>query len=333
MDLVKELSFRVERAPPMIKRTIEISREPAYITTRDRQLLLKRDGQTVGTIPCEDLGMVVVDHPRTTYSHAALTALLESAATVVLCGRDHLPRGILLPFSDHTQVVWRIQAQIATGLPLRKRLWKQLVQAKILGQARNLSHDSAPRRKLIHLARQVRSGDPANLEAQAARVYWSAWLLNPPAACRPTEAAFCRDPEGGAPNALLNYGYAVVRAAVARALVAAGLQPSLGLHHSNRSNAFCLADDVLEPLRPIVDERVRSLHFAGQSELDQPTKASLLDLLTLNVRMTHGEPATGPLMVAIHRMIASLVKCYSGAARQIDIPIPCAESTAEESNN
>jgi CRISPR-associated protein Cas1 len=307
----------------VIKRTIEISREPAYLTTQHKQLVLKRDGQIVGSIPCEDLGMVVVDHPRTTYSHAALTSLVESAATVVICGRDHLPQGILLPFGDHTEVVWRIHDQIAVRVPLRKRLWKQLVQAKILAQARNLAQNSAPRRKLVNLARAVRSGDPANLEAQAARVYWSAWLINPPEGCVPDEVAFSRDPDGRAPNSMLNYGYAIVRAAVARALVAAGLLPALGLHHSNRSNAFCLADDLMEPLRPLVDARVRVLHFAGRTELDQPTKAALLELLTLEVRMAGREQIAGPLMVALHRMIASLVRCYSAGEKRLEIPVPC----------
>jgi CRISP-associated protein Cas1 len=306
----------------VIKRTIEISREPAYLTTQHNQLVLKRDGEVVGSIPCEDLGMVVVDHPRTTYSHAALTSLVESSAAVVICGRNHLPQGILLPFGDHTEVVWRIHDQIAVRRPLQKRLWKQLVQAKILAQARNLALNSAPRRKLVNFARAVRSGDPANLEAQAARVYWSAWLITPTNECVPHELAFSRDPDGRAPNSLLNYGYAIVRAAVARALVGAGLLPALGLHHSHRSNAFCLADDLMEPLRPLVDARVRELHFAGHGELDQPTKAALLDLLTLEVRMTGSDQVAGPLMVALHRMVASLVRCYSAGAKRLEIPIP-----------
>ena len=160
------------------------------------------------------------------------------------------------------------------------------------------------------LARDVRSGDPQNVEAQAARIYWSAFFEG---------IVFRRDREGGGPNPLLNYGYAVLRAAIARAIVAAGLLPSLGLHHSNRSNAFCLADDLIEPLRPLVDYRVKELLDAGRVELDQATKAALLETLTWEVRV--GEQ-TGPLMVNLHRMVASLVRCYSGESQSLEFPVP-----------
>lgn len=305
----------------MIKRTIEISREPAYVTTQHKQLVLKRDGTIVGSIPCEDVGMVVADHPGTTYSHAALSALIESGATVVICGRNHLPQGILIPLSDHTQVVWRINDQLSVSRPLRKRLWKQLVRAKILAQAENLAPCSPPRRKLFNFAKEVRSGDPSNLEAQAARAYWAAWLINAPEEIGNEQHAFSRDPDGIAPNALLTYGYAIIRAAIARAIVAAGLLPALGLHHSNRSNAFCLADDFIEPFRPIVDERVRELYFAGQNELDQPTKAALLELLAMDIQTSRRDTTTGPLMISLHRMIASYVKCCEGVAKDLEIPV------------
>lgn len=323
MDIHREVSFRslIGRRPPVIKRTIEISREPAHITIQHKQLVLKRNGEIVGSVPCEDLGMVVVDNPGTTYSHAALTSLVESAATVVFCGRDHLPVGILLPLSDHTQVVWRIHDQLSVSGPLRKRLWKQLVRGKILAQAENLELGSAPRRKLVNLAKAVRSGDPSNLEAQAARVYWQSWLVNAPESIVTGDSPFARDRHGIAPNALLNYGYAIMRAAVARALVAAGLLPALGLHHSNRSNAFCLADDFVEPLRPIVDERVRELYFAGETELDQPTKARLLDLLTVDMQASRRDATSGPLMVALHRMVASYVRCCEGLSKDLEIPV------------
>ncbi|MCH7988225.1 MAG: type II CRISPR-associated endonuclease Cas1, partial [Planctomycetes bacterium] len=184
---------------------------PAHLTTQHRQLLLKRDGEIVGSIPCEDLGMVVVDHPGTTYSHAALTSLLDSGAALVVCGRDHLPKGMLLPFADHSQVVWRLDEQISASAPLKKRLWKQVVQAKILAQAENLKQDSPPWRKLQQFARDVRSGDTSNREAQAAKVYWSAWLVNPDVETDEAELSFRRHPDGGCPNSLLNYGYAIMR--------------------------------------------------------------------------------------------------------------------------
>jgi len=304
----------------MIKRTIEVSREPAHLCVRLNQLTLKRGDETVGSIPCEDIGVVVVDHPQATYSHAALATLAQADATVVICGRDHLPIAVLLPLSENTQVVWRTREQISAGKPLCKRLWRQIVRAKVLAQAGNLDPDCPAARKLRELAAQVRSGDTTNVEAQAAKIYWSAWLVNAPEDSRADFGSFRRDPDGVGANSLLNYGYAVMRAAVARALVAAGLLPSLGLHHSNRSNAFCLADDLVEPLRPLVDERVRQLLAAGQTELDQPTKAAILELLTVSTLNAEGR---GPLLVSLHRYAASLVRCFQGTERSLEIPQPC----------
>lgn len=295
----------------MIKRTVEISSEPAHLTVRQNQLKIERDGQTIGSIPCEDIGVVLVDNAGVTYSHAALAALVDSDAAVVICGRNHLPAGILLPLADHSQVVWRIQDQVAVPKPLRKRLWRQLVRAKIRAQARNLPTASPARRRLATLFREVRSGDPENAEAQAARAYWPVWAGDP---------SFRRDPDGPSPNDLLNYGYAVLRAALARALVAAGLLPALGLQHANRSNAFCLADDLIEPLRPLVDARVAQLVTAGTPALHPRTKAALLELLAQPVRQG-GE--RGPLLVALHRYVASLVKCYERTANQLEIPAAC----------
>jgi CRISPR-associated protein Cas1 len=301
----------------VIKRTIEVSREPAHLTVRLGQLLLQRGEEIVGSIPCEDVGVVVVDQPRVTYSHAALTGLGRSDAILVVCGEDHLPLAVLLPLADHSQVVWRVAEQVAVSKPLRKQLWKQLVRAKIRGQALNLPESCPARQNLMQLSRQVRSGDPANVEAQAARVYWQNWLAG---------EAFHRDANAGGVNAMLNYGYATVRAALARALVAAGLLPALGLFHSNRSNAFCLADDLIEPLRPLVDRRVRELHRQGHQELKPETKAGLLTLLADPVRLAGQR---GPLMVNLHRMVASLVACYQGASKRLEIPRPCTSADTD----
>jgi CRISPR-associated protein Cas1 len=295
----------------VIKRTLEISREPAHLSVRDEQLVLKRDGQTVGQVPCEDIGVVLVDHPHTTYTHSALAKLAESDAAVVICGRDHLPAAILLPMADHSQVVWRLDAQLNVSRPLRKQLWRQIIVAKIQAQARNLPIDQPAHRKLLALSREVRSGDPTNIEAQAARVYWANWLW---------QEEFRRDPDGTGLNGYLNYGYAVLRAAIARAIVAAGLLPSLGLHHRNRSNAFCLADDLIEPLRPLVDDRVRELSRQGHEELNQPAKAAILEVLADRVRFSE---EVGPLMVQLHRYVASLVRCYTGETKDLEIPVAC----------
>jgi len=295
----------------VIKRTIEVSRESAHLTVRLRQLLIEHDGDTAGSIPCEDIGVVVVDHPGVTYSQAALAALAESGAVLVVCGRNHLPAAVLLPLADHTEVVWRIHDQLAVSKPLRKQLWKQLIQAKIRAQARNLSFDCPARRRLLHLARSIRSGDPSNVEAQAAKFYWENWL---------PEEAFRRDADADGLNCLLNYGYAVLRAAVARAIVAAGLVPALGLFHANRSNSFCLADDLMEPLRPLVDARARELYRQGYRELTPEAKRGLLELLAERVQ-TGDE--RGPLMVALHAMVASLVHCFRGESQRLEVPLSC----------
>lgn len=295
----------------MIKHTLEVSREPAHLSVHLGQLVLKSKDAILGTIPCEDIGVVVVDNPGASYSHAAVVALAQNGAVTVLCGPNHLPVALVLPLADHSLVAWRLDEQISATKPLRKRLWKQLVQAKIRAQARNLCPNDPARAKLLALARQVRSGDPANVEAQAARIYWERWI---------PEITFRRNGEPAGLNAMLNYGYAIIRAAVARALAAAGLLPALGLFHSHRANPFCLADDLLEPLRPLVDHRVRHLFRQGHHQLGPETKPPLLSLLQEPVRIGHRR---GPLMVSLHRMVASLVECYRHASTRLEIPHAC----------
>lgn len=304
----------------MIKRTIEISQQPAYLSVRNGQLLIRarESDALLGQTPCEDVGVLLVDHPAVTYSHAALAALLEHDAAVVLCGRDHLPAGLLLPISEHSQVVWRIQLQLSVKKPALKQLWQQIVQAKVRAQAANLPSGSSTQSKLLALVRNVRSGDPDNIEAHAAKAYWTAWRNSFSGTdFRSARDSFRRDPDGPAPNNLLNYGYAVLRAAVARAIVAAGLLPAIGIHHRHRANAFCLADDLVEPLRPIVDARVVELFAMGEAELTPEVKRGLLELLTLEVQT--GDQ-NGPLMVALHRYVASLVKCFEGCSKQLEVP-------------
>lgn len=295
----------------MIKRTIEISREGAYLSVRLNQLQIRRQDKLVGSIPCEDVGVVIVDHPQTTYSHNALTSLAESDAALVICGQNHLPVAVLLPLSDHSQVVWRIHDQLQTRLPVRKRLWQQIIKAKIRAQAAVLGESTAAQNKLIALADSVKSGDTSNVESQAARIYWSSWM---------PEIQFRRDQDGDGTNALLNYGYAIPRAALARAIVGGGMHPAIGLKHCHRANAFCLADDLIEPLRPLVDDRVRDLVQTGYDSITQESKAELLKLLVEEVRFA-GE--SGPLMVNLHRYIASLAKCLRNEAKQLEIPLPC----------
>lgn len=296
----------------MIKRIIEISSEPYHLAVRFNQLQLRRmerDAEPAASIPCEDLGVVVVDNAGTTYSHQALLALVEAGAVVVLCGAKHLPVGMLTPLAAHTEIVWRIQRQIEVSRPIRKRLWKQIVRAKIRNQAANLPREHPTRQRMLDMALQVRSGDPENVEAQAARLYWEVW----------GDGLFHRDPDADdAANAMLNYGYAIVRSAWARALVAAGYNPALGLFHCNRSNAFCLADDLMEPMRPWVDAVVAGLIAERRTELDPPAKRTLLGLLHRTVKC--GDQ-TGPLMVALHRSCASLDRCLQGEEKRLQLPV------------
>jgi CRISPR-associated protein Cas1 len=290
----------------MIKRTVEISGKGNHLAIDQGSLTIRRDGEEVGRVPLEDLGVLVLDCPTTTYTHSVLTRALAAGAVIIPCGRDHLPRGLFLP-QENALLTQRLAAQVAASLPLKKRLWKQLVQAKIRHQAGALPEEAPARRKLAALVSTVRSGDPANVEAHASRLYWPAMFGK----------GFRRRPEGPPPNALLNYGYMAVRACVARAVCAAGLHPALGLHHHNRANAFCLADDLLEPLRPLVDVRVRDLAAGGCKEVNPESKRELLGVLAATVEVAG---ARGPLMVGLGRTVASLVRCYAGEQKTLDLP-------------
>jgi CRISP-associated protein Cas1 len=318
----------------VIKRTIEISQEPCTLLVERDQLLVVGRGESKSTvpprnrIPCEDVGVIVVDNQETMYSHAALVRLLDYGAAVVVCGKNHLPAGLLLPLSSHTEQLWRLEAQLAMKKPLGKRLWAQIVAAKIRAQAANLEHAPEKRRKLSTIARNVRSGDAGGAEAYAARIYWSALFEG----IELPRGAFRRTPGDRAappPNNLLDYGYAVVRASVARALVSSGLLPALGIQHCNRANAFALADDLVEPLRPMVDARVRKLAHQARFQLKPDVKAELLSVLTATVLM-RGD--NGPLQVSLPRYTASLARCLQGNANDLDIPVP-AEPDREASED
>ncbi len=363
----------------MIKRTVEISREPlgVHLSVRDGQLLILRKTDPpralpahppnlVGSIPCEDLGVLMVDQRDTTYSHSALAALAENGAAVVICGRDHHPVGMYLPLSTNTQLLARLDAQLNASKPTVKRLWASVVAAKVRAQAAALppspdGEDTAEcRAKLLALARTVRSGDPENIEAQAAALYWPVlfsrstfiaqpfrrraglWVARRSAAdgsglSQAAEAAEPEPPRSGGPpngeppNNLLDYGYSALRAAVARALVSAGLLPALGIKHIGRSNPFCLADDLMEPLRPLVDQRVRWLAERGDIGLDQTVKAELLRVLTDEVACgvrADGKTIRGPLLVAVVRYVASFVRVLAGEQEEVDVPTFAARSEA-----
>lgn len=294
----------------MIKRILEISQAGTHLSIRNGQLVIKENGQELSSIPCEDIGILLVDHQGTSYTHCVFTELLKYGAAVVLCGGNHHPAGMLLPIESNTTQTERFRQQIEAKEPVKKRLWRQIVRAKIKHQARLVGPGSEVYKILMILREKVRSGDSENIEAQASKKFWSAYLSG---------AKFHRDIAGLPPNNMLNYGYMVMRAAIARALCSAGLLPSFGIHHRNRYNAFCLADDVLEPFRGFVEERVRQICQKDRvpEELTQVIKAQILDVLYQEVSIGGFK---GPLMVGLHRTAASLVRCFAGEQKELDLP-------------
>ncbi|MBN2182089.1 MAG: type II CRISPR-associated endonuclease Cas1 [Sedimentisphaerales bacterium] len=294
----------------MIKRIVEISSARTYLSIRYGQLLLRQDGEQVSSIPCEDIGVLLVDHIGVTYTHSVFTELLDKGAAIVLCGGNHHPAGMLLPIESNSVQTERFRQQIEVKEPVKKRLWKQIIQTKIKHQAKLAGKDSDVYKSLMTLRHRVRSGDPDNIEAQASRKFWPVYLQ---------DLTFHRNVNGKPPNNMLNYGYMVMRAAVARTLCSAGLLPCLGIHHRNRYNAFCLADDLLEPFRGFVEDKVRDVYLERGPvyDLDQETKAKLLEVLYEPVTISGFK---GPLMVGLHRTMASLQRCFSYKQKNLDLP-------------
>ncbi|MFA5240418.1 MAG: type II CRISPR-associated endonuclease Cas1 [Phycisphaerae bacterium] len=304
----------------MIKKIIEISQAKTYLSIRLGQLVVKSNDAEERSIPCEDIGVLLVDHSGVTYTHSVFTELLRYGAAIVLCGGNHQPSGMLLPLESNTLQAERFTQQIKAKEPVKKKLWQQVIRAKIKHQAKIAGKDSNVYKSLMALREQVRSGDPDNIEAQASKKFWSVYLADitdPSATLGMT--AFHRNIDGAPPNNLLNYGYMVIRAAVARALCSAGLLPCLGIHHHNRYNAFCLADDVMEPFRGFVESKVKEICEieTAVGDLTQQIKARLLEVLYQEV--TIGK-TSGPLMVGLHRTAASLQRCFAGEQKGIELP-------------
>ncbi len=296
----------------MIKKTLCFS-NPAYLSLKNQQLVIQLDkSDEKRTIPIEDIAYVLLDNQQITITHGAIAALLDNNAAIITCDNRHLPIGLMLPLEGNTLQSERFQNQIEASLPLRKQLWQQTIECKIRNQAALLKMlHNCEIRNMLAWANDVRSGDNTNLEGRAAVYYWSKMF--------PEQDDFTRDREGIHPNAMLNYGYAVLRAIVARALVASGLLPTFGIHHHNRYNAYCLADDIMEPYRPFVDLLVSKLirQYPGQEEVTTDIKRQLLTIPTLEVTIS-GQRS--PLMVAVSQTTASLAKCYSGELRRITYP-------------
>ena len=302
----------------MIKRTLYFG-NPAYLSMRNSQLVIHLpeangldDLTGHNTVPIEDIGVVVLDHKQITITHGLIETLLANNTAIITCDSSRMPIGLMLPLSGNTIQSERFQNQIEASLPLQKQLWQQTVQIKIENQAYVLNKTrNAVVKNMLAWVDDVKSGDSDNLEARAAAYYWRNLFTD--------IDDFNRGREGVPPNNLLNYGYAILRAVVARSLVASGLLPTLGIHHHNRYNAYCLADDIMEPYRPFVDKLVVEIVDSGEdiTELSKPLKAKLLNIPVLDVMINNQR---SPLMIAVGFTTASLAKCYAGESRKIVYP-------------
>lgn len=297
----------------MLKRTIVLS-NPAYVSTRNEQLVIQYPGESnesTKTVSVEDIGVLVLEHPQITITNVLMNKLLQNNVCIVHCDDKHMPSGLLMPIEGHSEQSERYKYQIFASQPLKKNLWQQTVSAKIYNQAEVLNHSGKHLPKLYYLSKNVKSGDSLNYEGQAAAQYWQQIF---------DMSSFTRHPEGMPPNNLLNYGYAILRAITARALVSSGLLPTLGINHRNKYNAFCLADDIMEPYRPFVDVLVKDIVLSGQNlwNLNKEIKQILLGLPVMDVMI---EGKHSPLMVAMSRTTSSLSACFMGEQRKILYPL------------
>jgi CRISPR-associated protein Cas1 len=300
----------------MIKRTVAIG-SPAKLSLQQKQLLMSKMDETGAkverTIPIEDIGAVVLENPRITITHALIAALLANNVALITCDERYHPTGMMLNLCGNTTQTESFRHQIEASQPLKKQLWQQVVQTKINNQAMVLSRFGGQAELLIKNARSVKSGDTDNREGVAAAYYWPRLFEKYP--------GFVRGHGSGYPNNLLNYGYAILRAVIARSLVGSGLIPTLGIFHHNRYNQYCLADDMMEPYRPFVDQVVALIVDVDNEQsdfLEKKHKEHLLTIPTLTVNM-NGK--NRPLMVAASETSASLARCFSGEQRKLVLPV------------
>ena len=303
----------------MIKRTLYFG-NPAYLSLKMKQIVIKmpqkNDGDlpigedVVKTIPIEDTGIVILDNKQITITQGLMEALLENNCALITCDSKRMPTGLMLPLAGNTIQTERFKSQIEASLPLKKQLWQQTIEAKISNQAAVLKYVTGElHNNMLKWAGSVKSGDTENMEARAAVYYWKTVF---------DDEFFTRDNDSDGRNGLLDYGYAILRAIVARALVGAGLIPTLGIHHHNRYNAYCLADDIMEPYRPYVDKLVLDiLEEDSCATISQSVKTKLLGLPVTEVVINEHR---SPLMLAVSQTVSSLVKCYRGESRRLIYP-------------
>lgn len=317
----------------MIKRTLYFG-NPAYLSLMQAQLKVRLPGvekniqegyqglsaegaekfkkEATASIPIEDIGVVILDHPQIVITQALIGALLDNNVAIINCDKQHLPSGLFMPLAVNTVQTERFKAQIEASLPLKKNLWQQTVSAKIYNQAAVLAYAGFEHQNMLYWAESVKSGDNQNHEARAAAYYWNTLFSK-------KISDFKRHREGIPPNNLLNYGYSILRAMVARGLVASGLLPTLGIYHRNKYNAYCLADDIMEPFRPFVDKLVYDIvmHHDDYEDLSLELKKELLKIPTIDIFI---DGDRSPLMVGLQRTTASLARCFEGTQRKIVYP-------------
>lgn len=294
----------------MLKRTLLLS-NPFYLSVKNNQLIMsQKDGDDKFSSPIEDIGFIILDHNQISFSMGLIESLIQNNAAVIFCDKKHYPTSMLLNLDGNHIQNEVFTSQVNASIPLKKNLWKQTIEAKIKNQAFLLIKLNLDPGLLSGMQKKVKSGDSDNREAVAARYYWKQLFGND----------FIRERYGEPPNNMLNYGYAVLRAAVARALIGSGLLSTLGIHHHNRYNAYCLADDIMEPYRPFVDEIVFELNqlYPDLFILEKEIKAELLQILTVDV---YYQKVKRPLMIGLSQTTSSLARCYNGEIKNINYPV------------
>lgn len=296
----------------MIKRTLFFG-NPTYLSTKNEQIVISypdKDQETK-TVAIEDIGVIVLENQQITITNGLLEKLTNNNVALINCNQQHMPIGLLMPLNGHTEQSERFKNQLNASAPLKKNLWQQTVFSKIQNQANLLKEKGVPMQNMLHWAKNVTSGDSRNHEARAAAYYWQNLIK---------VENFNRQQNGIPPNNLLNYGYAILRAITARALVSSGMLPTLGIFHHNKYNAYCLADDIMEPYRPFVDFVVCQI-MENESVIEELTidiKKQLLNIAAMDVVI---DGKKSPLMVAMSRTTNSLNECFEGATRKILYPV------------
>ncbi|MCF6199931.1 MAG: type II CRISPR-associated endonuclease Cas1 [Hyphomicrobiaceae bacterium] len=293
----------------MVGRIIEVASDGVHLSTERGFMRVCNKSEEIGRIPLDDISALIVHAHGSTYSTNLVDRLARRGTPIIVCASNHTPVAIIWPLDGHFEQGFRMQAQARASKPLNKRLWQALIRAKIQNQAYVIAQDSKPDARLKRLAKQVRSGDPDNIEAQAAQRYWPLLMGK----------QFRRDRNMEGANSLLNYGYTILRSAVARSIIAAGLHPSLSIHHQSRGTALRLADDIMEPYRPLVDWQVKQLLKAGKASLDMETKRQLASLPTMDLLSPLGK---SPLQICLDKLATSVARVYLKERKELEIAVP-----------